>query len=156
MLVKTKYFGEVDLSEDKILNFENGLMGFEQFKKYTILFDNEKEPHSNVMWLQSVEEQTLALPVINPFAVKEDYNPEVNDELIKPLGELTEDNLCILLTMTTSSDVKKTTVNLKAPIIINSDTNQGCQAIVENPDYVVKYNVYDAVQKRKEKEAASC
>lgn len=156
MLVKTKYFGEVDLSEDKILNFENGLMGFEDFKKYTILFDSERGEHSHVMWLQSLEEQTLALPVINPFAVKEDYNPEVNDELIKPLGDLTEENVCILLTMTTSSDVKKTTVNLKAPIIINSDTNQGCQAIVENPDYVVKYNVYDAVQQRKEKEAASC
>lgn len=156
MLVKTKYFGELDLSEDKILNFENGLMGFENFKKYTILFDSEREQHSNVMWLQSVEEQALALPVINPFAVKEDYNPEVNSELIKPLGELTEENLCILLTMTVCSDVKKTTVNLKAPIIINSDTNQGCQAIVENPDYVVKYNVYDAVQRRNEKEAASC
>jgi len=125
-------------------------------KNYTILFDSEKEQHSNVMWLQSVEEQALALPVINPFAVKEDYNPEVNDELIRPLGDLTEENLCILLTMTVSSDVKKTTVNLKAPIIINSDTNQGCQAIVENPDYVVKFNVYDAVQKRNEKEAASC
>lgn len=150
MKVKTKYFGEIDLSEDKIVTLEHGLVGFEGLTKYTILFDNEKEQASNIMWLQSVEEQALALPVINPMVVKADYNPEVNEEMIRPLGELREDNVCILLTMTVSSDVQKTTANLKAPIIINSDTGLGAQIICENSDYEVKYNVYDAIQKMKE------
>ena len=38
MLVKTKYFGEIDLGEDKIITFEKGLMGFENFTKYTIFW----------------------------------------------------------------------------------------------------------------------
>lgn len=156
MLVKTKYFGEVDLSEDKILNFEHGLMGFEQYKKYTILFDSEKEQENTIMWLQSVELQGLALPVINPLIVKPDYSPKVSDELLRPLGELNDENICMLLTMTVSSDVKKTTTNLKAPIIINSDTRMGCQIIAENADYEVKYNVYDAIQEMKEKGEVSC
>lgn len=39
MLIQTKYFGEIDLTEDKIITLERGLFGFEEFKKYTILYD---------------------------------------------------------------------------------------------------------------------
>lgn len=149
MLVQTKYFGEIDLTEDKIITLEQGIMGFENFKKYTILFDNEEEK-GNIMWFQSVEEPALALPVINPLYVKKDYDPEVNDSFLKPLGEITNENLCILLALTVTENVENTTANLKAPILINADTRKGCQAIVENADYVVKYNIYDAIQKMKE------
>ncbi|MDD6208556.1 MAG: flagellar assembly protein FliW [Clostridiales bacterium] len=157
MLVKTKYFGEIDLSEDKIITMENGLMGFEEYKRYTILYDNEKEEQPNISWLQSVEEPALALPVINPFLVKSDYNPVVEDEVLKPLGELNEENLAIFLVLTVPSKPEEVTANLKAPLIINADTRKGCQIIVENKDYVIKYKVYDAIQKiKKEKGEMGC
>ena len=66
MLVKTKFFGEVDLPEEKIITFERGLIGLADYKKFTILYDCEKE-NSNISWLQSVEEPTLALPVVKPW-----------------------------------------------------------------------------------------
>lgn len=152
MLVKTKYFGEIDLTEDKILEFKNGIMGFEEYTKYTLLYDSEEEKKGNIMWFQSIEEPSLALPVINPLYVKKDYNPEVSEELLQPLGQIDDENLCILLTLTVPGDVKQTTANLKAPLIVNADTRKGCQAIVENADYEVKYNVYEAIQKMKEEE----
>ena len=157
MLVKTRYFGEIDLTEDKIVTFEQGIMGFEEYKKYTILYDSDEEKKGNIMWFQSIEEPSLALPVINPLYVMSDYNPEVNEELLKPLGEMTEENVCILLTMTVPKDIKLTTANLKAPLIINADTRKGAQVVVENTDYGVKYNVYEAIEKMKaEKEEESC
>lgn len=149
MLVKTKFFGEVDLPEEKILTFDRGLIGLPDYKRYTIVYDCERE-ESNISWLQSVEEPTLALPVIKPWLVKEDYNPVVEDELLNHIGELTEENLVILLTMTVPSDIKKMTVNLKAPVIINADTRKGAQIIVENEDYEVKYQVYDVLSRKKE------
>lgn len=152
MLIKTRYFGEIDLTEDKIIYFENGLMGFRDYKKFTLLFDVEDGKDANIMWLQSVEEENLALPVVNPYLVKEDYNPEVEDEWLTSLGELTEENICILLTITVPKDnVKGTTANLKAPLIINSDTRKGCQLIVENKDYEIRYNVYEATQNEKKR-----
>ena len=63
----------------------------------------------------------------------------------------TEENTAIFLTLTVPSDITKMTTNLKAPIIINADTKKGCQVIAENPEYVVKYNIYDVIQKMKEK-----
>lgn len=149
MLVKTKFFGEVDLPEEKIVTLERGLIGLEQYKKYTILYDCERE-EANISWFQSVEEPTLALPVIKPWLVKEDYNPVVEDELLNDLGDLTEENLIILLTMTVPEDIKQMSVNLMAPIIINADTRKGAQIVVENADYEVKYKIYDILQAKKE------
>ena len=125
------------------------MIGLEQYKKYTILYDCEKE-EANISWFQSVEEPTLALPVIKPWLVKEDYNPVVEDELLTGLGDLTEENLVILLTMTVPEDIKQMSVNLMAPIIINADTRKGTQIVVENADYEVKYKIYDILQAKKE------
>ena len=62
-----------------------------------------------------------------------------------------------MLTLTVPKDVKQSTANLKAPLVINADTRKGCQVIVENKDYHVKYNVYEAIEKMKaDKEEASC
>ena len=149
MKVKTKFFGEVDLPEEKILTLDRGLIGLEEYTKYTILYDCEKE-ETNISWFQSIEEPTLALPVIKPWLVKEDYNPVVEDELLTGLGELTEENLVILLTMTVPENIEEMSVNLKAPIIVNADTRKGIQIAVENKDYEVKYKIYDILQAKKE------
>ena len=143
MLVKTRYFGEIDLAEDKIITFENGIMGFEEYKRYTILFDKEDGKTPVISWFQSLDDESLAIPVINPLLVKEDYNPTVENERLESLGELTDENIIILLTMTVPSDIKQMTVNLKAPLIINATTKKGAQIIVENKDYEVKQKIYD-------------
>lgn len=150
MLIQTKYFGEIDLTEEKIITLDKGLMGFDEFKQYTILYDCEKEGGTNISWFQSVDEPTLALPVINPLIVKEDYNPVVEDELLQALGDINEENLVILITMTVPENLEEMSVNLKAPIIINADTRKGAQIIVENQDYEVKYKIYDVLKKKKE------
>lgn len=155
MQVNTRYFGTIDLSEDKVITFDRGLFGFEDYKKYTILYDIDGGD-VRISWLQSLDEVALALPVINPMLVKPDYNPVLEDELLSGLGELKDENLVVLLTVTATADVKDTTVNLKAPIIINSDTKKGCQVVAENVDYPVKYNVYSALSALKEKGGASC
>lgn len=150
MLVKTKYFGEINLSEDKIITMERGMFGFEEYKKYTILYDSEKEGRPNVSWFQSVEEPSLAFSVINPMAVMEDYNPIVEDELLKGLGEITEENIVVLLPLTVPQEVTNMTANLKAPIIINADTRKGAQVVVENEEYEIKYKIYDILKRKKE------
>ena len=100
----------------------------------------------SISWLQSLEEQNLSIPVINPFLIKADYRPVVEDELLKSIGEINEQNLLILLSLTVPTDITKMSVNLKAPFVINSDTRKGCQTIVENQDYEVKYNVYNFIR----------
>lgn len=155
MLIQTRCFGEMELEDDKILTFDRGIIGLENHKRFAILYDVEnidgKEgERSEVSWLQSLDESSLALPVVSPLFVKPDYNPRVEDELLRHIGELTEENLVILLTMTVPENIEDMTVNLMAPIIINADTKKGTQIVVENDDYPIKYNVYEIFAKNKE------
>ena len=153
MKVQTKWFGEIDTSEDKVITFEKGIIGFESYKKYMIVFDAQKEAESSIMWLQSLDDAALALPVMKPELVKEDYDPVVEDELINTLGENIKDaQLVVLVTLTVPSDITKMTCNLKAPIIINADTMKGIQLIADNDDYQVRMPIYDILDSKKEKE----
>lgn len=150
MLVNTKHFGKIDLDENKIIIFENGILGFNELKKYTILYDNMEGEESDISWLQSLEEPSLAIPIMSPFFIKDDYNPEVEDELLKPLGKMVPEDMVVLVSVTVPSDITKSSVNLKAPFVINAETRKGAQIIVENQDYEVKYYFYDKLQAIKE------
>lgn len=152
MLIKTKCFGDVDVDNSKIIRFENGILGFEDYKEFTILFDSEKKASKTIMWLQSTEEQALALPVVDPLIFTDNYNPVIEDELLASIGEIAEDDLLILVTLTVPSDITKMTSNFKAPIIINAGTLKGIQIIAENEDYKVKTPVYDILKARKDGE----
>lgn len=152
MLIKTKCFGEVDVAEEKIIHFENGIMGFEDWKNFTILFDSEKKGEKTIMWLQSIDEQALALPVIDPLIIDEKYDPVVETELLKTIDNPQDDDILILVTLTVPSDLTKMTANFKAPIIINADALKGMQLIVENEDYKIKHPVYEALKARKDGE----
>lgn len=153
MIIDSKYFGEIDIEEEKIIHLEQGLLGFEEYKDYVILYDSDKgNIDDNVIsWFQSAQEKSIALPVVNPLHIKKDYNPTVEDELLKPLGDLGEEDYYVLVTLRVPGEVKDITANLKAPIVINPNTMQGCQVIVENEEYPIRYNVYDVVQALKEK-----
>ena len=83
-------------------------------------------------------------------AVKEDYNPIVEDELLQGLGEITEENIVVLLPLTVPQDITQMSANLKAPIVINADTRKGAQVVVENEDYEIKFKIYDILKQKKE------
>lgn len=149
MKANTRLFGEIDIEDEKIITLEGGMIGFPFLQRFTLIFDEEKEKKTaSIMWFQSMDEQEVAFPVLHPNEIKPDYNPTVNDEMLAPLGELNDENTYVLVTVTAAADAKDATVNLKAPIVINTDTRKGCQIIVED-DYPVKFNLYQAVQARK-------
>lgn len=149
MVAQTRLFGEVTIDDDKVLDFPNGIIGIEDKHKFAIIYDVEKGEDTAVRWLQSMEDPYLALPVIEPFAILEEYNPIIEDALLAPIDNPKDEDIIVLLTLIISSDVTKVTANMKAPIVINSATCKGGQIIVENPEYESKFNVYDAIQKKK-------
>ena len=151
MKAKTRLFDTIDIADDKIITLERGMIGFPDLKKFALIFDEEKKDNGfNIMWLQSMDDGDIAFPVTDPSYIKEDYAPSVNDELIAHLGEMNEESTYILVTVTVPRDVKEFSVNLKAPIVINMNTNKGAQVITED-DVPVKFKVYDLLRAKKEK-----
>jgi flagellar assembly factor FliW len=152
MVAETKFFGTVDIEDDKIIEFPMGIIGFENLKKFALIYDSEREERSKISWLQSMEEPLMVLPVINPIDITESYNPVIEDELMKTIGDPADADVLIFTSMSIPSDITKMTANLKAPFIINTVERKAMQVIVENEDYPVKYNVYDAIERLKAKE----
>ena len=150
MLIKTKIFGEVEISDEKILTFEDGIIGFPDLKHFTLIHDEEKGTDAGIRYFQSIEEPGFAMPVMNPLMVCETYNPQVSEELLSDLGNLSDENIVVLVTVTVPTDLTKMTVNLQGPIIINSDEKKGAQIIVEGNDYPVRFPIYDILKARKE------
>lgn len=148
MKIETRLFGTIDVVEEKIIHFPEGIIGFPDCKDFTLIFDEEKGNKKSISWLQSIDEPVFALPVMDPLVIKEDYRPMVDEELLSPLGELTQENTFILVTVTVPEQIENMSVNLQAPFVINADTRKACQIIVSD-DYPVKYKIYELLKARK-------
>ncbi len=150
MKANTRIFGEIEIAEDKIITFPNGMVGFPDMKHFTIIRDAEKVA-GGIMWFQSMDEPSFAMPVLVPNEIVPDYNPTINDEYLIKLGELTDDNTYVLVTVRVPKDITQMSINLKGPIIINTDTLVAEQVVVEDEEYKLNYMIYDILKERKSK-----
>lgn len=148
MSIETRLFGKIEIDVNKIINFQDGIIGYENLKQFMIIHDSDNE-NAKVLWLQSLDDGDIAFPVIDPLVIRPDYNPTVEDELFKSIGEIVDGDIFVLTTLTVPSDITKITTNLRAPIVINPVTMKGCQIIVDNEEYLVKYPIYDIIQGNK-------
>ena len=153
MKVNTKLFGEIEIDEDKILTFDAGIVGFPDLTRFALMHDESdtEDGGNGLSFLVSLDEPSFAMPVINHLIVKDDYNPTVEDDYLIPLGELKEDDMLVLVTVTVPHDISKMTVNLMAPFIINAATCKAVQVILDEDDaYPVKYPIYEILARAKE------
>lgn len=150
MKINTKIFGEIEISEDKVITFQDGIIGFPDLKRFALLHDEERGTNAGIRFLQSLEEPGFAMPVMNPLDVKPDYEPEVDDELLAAAGRVTPDNILVLVTVSIPGDLTRMSVNLQGPFIINIEENRGCQLILESGNYPVRFPIYDILQSGKE------
>ena len=100
MKITTRIFGEVEIADDKIICFENGIIGFPELKKFALIHDEEKGTNAGIRFLQSLDEPTFAMPVMDPLVVKPDYDPQVDDELLAAAGDINPENILVLVTVT--------------------------------------------------------
>lgn len=145
MTIQTKHFGELNIDENKIIIFPEGIPGFPDYKKYIFIFDEEDE-NSPFCWLQSIDDGSIAFALINPLKICPDYSPKVDNELIETLGEFNENELIVYAIVVVPEDITQMTANLKAPIIINSQTKIGMQVIAQNEEYEVKHKIFNDLQ----------
>lgn len=148
MNVTTKNFGEITIADDKIIKFPSGIIGFPDLTDFALVHDEERGV-GGIHWLQSMQEPAFAMPVMDPLTVKADYNPQVDDEILKPIGELDPNETLVLVTVTVPSDLTKMTVNLRGPFVINALEKKAVQVIIEGEEYPVKFPIYDILKAKK-------
>lgn len=148
MFIKTKYFGEIEMEEDKILRFEDGIFGFEDQKEFVILYEDQNGENP-FCWLQSIQEPYVCLPLIDPMIWFPEYSPELADEELLKLGELDPSVLRLYTVTVVPENIEEMTTNLMAPIVINLATKKGAQVVTGDEQYPIRENLYQRIQDMK-------
>lgn len=144
MDVKTKIGTVVTVSEKQILKIPEGLFGFESYKEYAI-FDSEFPPF---MWMQSTEEEALAFLIVDPFLICDDYEVDVDDKTLLKIGIDSPRNVYVMAIITIPPNGTPITANLQGPLVINKNTGECMQVILNNNRWPTKYDIMKALKKR--------
>ena len=140
MLIETRDFGPIEIQEDDIVHFPSGIYGFEDSKRFELL---DTGSSAGIMHLQCVDAPTPRFIVLDPFAIVEDYAPEVPEEALIKLRANSVEELSLLAIAVIPEDLNASTVNLKSPVAINFKEHLGMQVILGNRDYPVRFRLFD-------------
>ena len=141
MIVDNTRFGTIKIKEEKIITMKRDMPGFAGRKRFVLLDREESRPF---LWYQCVDDPALAFILLNPFLLMPDYSFELNSILSEMSWQIDEvDNLTIFVVVNASSGVPgKMTVNLMAPLIINTDKLEAIQVILQDSVYSHKHPLF--------------
>ncbi|MGE7769390.1 flagellar assembly protein FliW [Viridibacillus arvi] len=129
MQIHTKFLGTVDITEEQIIIFEKGIPGFEEITKYVLIPIQQDSPFAT---LQSIEEQEVGFIVTIPFAFKQDYAFDLAEEDTESLQITTDKDILTYSIVTLKDPFETSTINLLAPIIINTAKKIGKQIVLQD------------------------
>ena len=146
MFIETTHFGKIEIDQADILNFEEGIIGFEDVKQFGII--DSEDPESPFKWIQAIDKPELAFALVDPFKIKKDYDFDLKDDAVEYLGVKDASELMVFSIVVVPEDIKKISMNLKAPLIINRTNNKAAQIILDTDKYTVRHFILDELQKQ--------
>ncbi|EIJ80517.1 hypothetical protein PB1_09157 [Bacillus methanolicus PB1] len=144
MNITSKFLGEVEIKEEQIIHFPNGLPGFEDEKQFVILPLEENSPFAV---LQSTENSHVGFVVVYPFAFHPNYAFDLPEEEIAKLEVESPKDCLTFAIMTLKEPFTDSTINLKAPIIVNVKAKCGKQLILHDTDYPIRFPLSESIGK---------
>lgn len=132
MQVETYLFGAVEVNPESIINFPNGLVAFEDSKRFMLAHEElNGEPMS--FTLQSVDEPGLAFQIVDPTALGFNYELALTDMENALLQSPAVEDVAVMLVMfKQEGDKQAISPNLRAPLVINTKARVGLQKVMEN------------------------
>jgi len=130
---KNRQFGELEFDDEHVLTFPDGMIGFEDCRRFVLINDEDSQPFR---WLVSIEDEEISFPLLNPNIYIPGYNA----------GNRQKDDATILVVASLSREIEKSTVNLRSPVIIMNKSKTGKQVILEEEAYALKHPLFLAPQ----------
>lgn len=135
MLKQTKYLGETEIDEDKVIRFSQGLPGFPDEKEFAIL----DLPGNDVFHiLQSLNVPEIAFIITNPYQFRKDYSFNLDSNFLDSMSIEKPEDVAVFVIVTIREPFSESTLNLKAPIIVHAEKKEGKQFILNTDQYATK------------------
>jgi flagellar assembly factor FliW len=121
----------------EIYTLPKGIPGFEELRSFTL------QQHDEVFSLfSSVEEPAISFVTVNPFDFHSDYEFELSPENVNELSVIDQSDILVRCIVTLYDEIKNSTANLLAPIVLNKQNNLGKQIVLQNTEYITKHALW--------------
>ena len=132
----------VEVSAEQIYAFDPPLGGFEELRRFALLAESDDSP---VEWMQSLEDESVALPLLEPFLFEPDYGFELPDHDAEELGMETPEDAFVRCILTLRAEPEDITANMLAPIVFCRRTHLARQVVLQESDYPLRRPVFSTL-----------
>jgi len=133
-------FGVIEVAEDEIIHFPQGIPGFEECRRFTLIVASESSPFR---FLQSLDDPDLTFVVTDPLWFRPDYRVRVRREDLEKIGAAGVDEVAVYVIVTVPQNPQDMTANLLAPLLINTRTREGVQHVQSDSPYQTRHRIRD-------------
>jgi flagellar assembly factor FliW len=134
MQISNRQFGMIEIDEKKILHLPEGLLAFEELKRYAIVESPELAPFQ---WLVAVDEPEVSFAVVSPIFARADFEAELSAEDKRALQTQPGDPLASLVIVNVTPG--GVTANLRGPLVVNGRNRLARQIVLHRPDYRIDH-----------------
>lgn len=152
MRIKTHRFGDLEVAQEQVVRFREGLIGFPSKKRFVLLPVGRSSP---LAWLQAVDDPYLAFVVMDPTTVIPDYRPPIPPRDLAAVGLASAGEAQLLVLVVIPSDPAEMTANLQGPIVVNPRTRAARQVVLGEGPYSTRHPIIREVQRAARLELAS-
>ncbi|MFC5401750.1 flagellar assembly protein FliW [Cohnella soli] len=145
MRIETTRFGHIEVKEETVFVFAEGIPGFEQEREFCVV---QFEEHLPFKYLQSLHAPEVSFIIVNPFEFVTSYEfdlSEVDMEVlqVKATQIETAKDLLIYTIVNMNDELSEATINLAAPVLLNSASKQGRQIVLMQGNYATKHRLFE-------------
>lgn len=145
MVIATTRFGQVEIKNEDILTFAEGLLGFADLKKFVLLDDPSDEIFA---WLQSCDAGAIAFPLLEPEIFSDTYNVTMSKSDMEALKVKEQKDAHYFSIITIPEDPTQMTANMKAPIVINMKEKLARQCVLQDNSLAIREPIFKKLQQR--------
>lgn len=144
MKINTTRFGELEVNKKDIILFKEGLLGFENLKKFFIVDPGDQ---TLILWFQSAEDPATAFPILEPKIFKPEYIVKLLPAELASLDLESINDASVYTILTIPKTVTEMSANLKAPIVINNQTKVARQIVLQDSKLEVRCQMYKELKR---------
>lgn len=145
MIIQTTRFGQVELKQEDVITFPEGLLGFADLRKFVLLDD----PNDDIFaWLQSCEAAQVAFPVLEPELFHHEYKVTLTKTDLESVKLSAQQKPRFFSIVTIPDDPTQMTANLKAPVVVNVQERIARQCVLQDNNLAIREPIFVKLQQR--------
>ena len=132
MKVDTCLFGAVEVDPAKVIEFPNGLVGFEQNMRFMLVHEDGQAQTASYT-LQSLDDPNLAFQIVDPVTLGFHYELDLSDAESALLKTPAPEDVLVMQLLFKKDEGSQTQImpSLRAPLLINTKARVGMQKVME-------------------------